>query len=409
MKKILTMILTLCLSIQAEAQIDSLVIELLPWPQNLQARIDTILMTPLLETTQLGLMVYDLTADSTLYTYGHRQRLRPASTMKLLTAIAALDRLGSDYQLKTSLCYQGVIDGGTLFGDLVCVGGMDPMFDRRDMQSFVNKVRHQGIDTIRGQIVADLSFRDDDRLGEGWCWDDDNPVLTPLLYDGKDCFTEQLIRELRRDGVVIIDTVSIQRPSMKTSKKSLGPAPATLHQIAVRSHSVGELLIQMLKESDNLYAESLFMQLAGSVGSKPATGKQAASQVRRLIQKAGLMPGDYRVADGSGLSLYNYVSAELEVCLLRYAFAHRGIYDALLPSLPIAAVDGTLKSRMTKSPAAGNVKAKTGTVSGISSLAGYCTAPNGHYLAFSMINQGVSRMSDGRNLQDLLCVAMCSE
>jgi D-alanyl-D-alanine carboxypeptidase/D-alanyl-D-alanine-endopeptidase (penicillin-binding protein 4) len=151
------------------------------------------------------------------------------------------------------------------------------------------------------------------------------------------------------------------------------------------------------------------MQLAGSVGSKPATGKQAASQVRRLIQKAGLMPGDYRVADGSGLSLYNYVSAELEVCLLRYAFAHRGIYDALLPSLPIAAVDGTLKSRMTKSPAAGNVKAKTGTVSGISSLAGYCTAPNGHYLAFSMINQGVSRMSDGRNLQDLLCVAMCSE
>ena len=395
MKKKLTIFLLSCLCLPLLAQTDSLVRDSLPWPQSLQMRIDTILQSPLMETSQLGLMVYDLTADTVLYAYGHRQRLRPASTMKLLTAITALDRLGSDYQLKTALCYTGRVENGTLVGNVHCVGGMDPMFDRRDMASFVNKLRHQGIDTIRGTIMADLSFKDDDRLGEGWCWDDDNPVLTPLLYDGKDMFIEQLYRELRRDGVVVIDS-AVRCPL------------STLHSVASRGHSIGEVLMRMMKESDNLYAEALFYQLAAAV-DMPARGQKGASQVRRLIQQVGLNPGDYRVADGSGLSLYNYVSAELEVRLLRYAYSHRGIFDVLLPSLPVAAVDGTLKSRMMKSPAAGNVMAKTGSVSGISSLAGYCTAPNGHFLAFSIINQGVGRMTDGRQMQDQLCIAMCEE
>ena len=396
MKKKLFVFLYACLTLPLMAQTDIPVEGSLPWPQSLQARIDTILTTPLLETTQLGLMVYDLTADSTLYTFGHRQRLRPASTMKVVTAVAALDRLGSDYQLTTSIYNTGTISGGTLRGNLYVVGGMDPMFDRSDMIAFVNKMRHLGIDTICGSILVDLSFKDEDRLGEGWCWDDDNPVLTPLLYDSKDCFVEQLTRELQRDGVVIIDT-SYRAP---LSSRRL---------IATRSHSVGEVLVRMMKESDNLYAESLFYHLGRTSGNKQSTGKSAASQVRQMIQKVGLQPGDYRVADGSGLSLYNYVSAELEVSMLRYAWQHAELFRQLNIVLPVAGVDGTLKGRMKNTVAERNVHAKTGSVSGISSLAGFCTAPNGHELCFSIINQGVSRMSDGRGLQDQLCVAMCSE
>ncbi len=396
MKKKLFVFLYACLTLPLMAQTDIPLTGSLPWPQSLQARIDTILTTPLLETTQLGLMVYDLTADTTIYAYGHRQRLRPASTMKVVTAVTALDRLGSDYQLKTSLYYTGTISGRTLRGNLHVVGGMDPMFDRSDMIAFVNKVRHLGIDTICGSILVDLSFKDDDRLGEGWCWDDDNPVLTPLLYDGKDCFVEQLTRELQRDGVVITD-MSYRAP---LSSRRL---------ITTRSHSVGEVLVRMMKESDNLYAESLFYQLGRTSGNKSATGKTAASQVRQMIQKVGLQPGDYRVADGSGLSLYNYVSAELEVAMLRYVWQHAELFRQLNIVLPVAGVDGTLKGRMKNTVAERNVHAKTGSVSGISSLAGFCTAPNGHELCFAIINQGVSRMSDGRGLQDQLCVAMCSE
>ena len=225
-------------------------------------------------------------------------------------------------------------------------------------------------------------------------------MLTPLLYDRQDNFAEQLIRELQRDGVVIIDMVDF-------SNSRRGKSQNSRSYVASRSHSLAELLVPMMKESDNLYAESLFYQLAIAGGSRSATGKQAANQVKRMIQKVALRPNDYKVADGSGLSLYNYVSAELEVRLLRYAWRHKEIYDLLLPSLPIAGLDGTLKSRMYPGPAAGNVQAKTGTLTGISSLAGYCTASNGHRLAFCIINQGIMRMADGRGFQDRVCRALC--
>lgn len=96
-----------------------------------------------------------------------------------------------------------------------------------------------------------------------------------------------------------------------------------------------------------------------------------------------------KIADGSGLSLYNYVSADLEVKLLRYAYQNNNVYLHLYPSLPVAGQDGTLKNRMRGTFTAGNVRAKTGTLTGISSLAGYCTAANGHQICFSIINQGL--------------------
>ena len=74
----------------------------LPWPQSLQANIDSIVSrSRFLKTSQLGMMVYDLTADSVLYARGEKQTLRPASTMKVLTAVAALDKLGGAYLYKT--------------------------------------------------------------------------------------------------------------------------------------------------------------------------------------------------------------------------------------------------------------------------------------------------------------------
>ncbi len=397
MRKFLSLLIVLCLAVTAQAQSDTLVTDSVPWAQRLRLRIDSILATPLLETSQLGLLIYDMTADSTLYAYGHRQTLRPASTMKLLTAITALEQLPADYQLTTTLSYTGRIDRGTLVGNLWCRGGMDPLFGTDDMRYFVSSLRQLGVDTIRGRVLADMSFKEDVDFGEGWCWDDDNSVLSPLLVERKDNFAETLGRELRRGGVVVIDSVV-----------SLGVNVKTVQRIRVcsRSHTVDELLMPMMKESDNLYAEALFYHIAANV-SRPAKVKQAVSQVKKMIQKVALAPGDYRVADGSGLSLYNYVSAELETRLLRYAWKRPQLFGRLYNTLPIAGVDGTLKKRMMKGAATGNVHAKTGTVSGVSSLAGYCSAANGHELCFAIINQGIMRMADGRGLQDQLCEAMC--
>ena len=165
----------------------------------------------------------------------------------------------------------------------------------------------------------------------------------------------------------------------------------------------------MLKDSDNLYAESMFYQIGAATGNHPAKAIHARNAIRKLIQRAGLYPGDYKIADGSGLSLYNYVSAELLVRLLRYAWRNSNVIEYLLPALPIAGQDGTLENRMKGKSTAGNVRAKTGTLTGISSLAGYCTAASGHMLCFAIINQGILRYSDGRNFQDRVCLALCEE
>ena len=166
--------------------------------------------------------------------------------------------------------------------------------------------------------------------------------------------------------------------------------------------AANRMVLHELKAYDVASAKSSVL-----VAKNRFDGTPAASQVRQMIQKVGLQPGDYRVADGSGLSLYNYVSAELEVAMLRYVWQHAGLFRQLNIVLPVAGVDGTLKDRMQKSKAYRNVRAKTGTLTGISSLAGYLTAANGHQFAFCIINQGVVKEKDGKDFQDKVCRYLC--
>ncbi len=367
----------------------------LPWNQAVRRHLDHLLEHDMFKTSQVGIMVYDLDADSTIYAHGERQLLRPASTMKVLTAIAAIDKLGGSYRFQTELCYTGKVDNNTLHGNVYCVGGFDPRFNIDDMRAFVEGIRKMGVDTIRGNIYADKTMKDADTLGSGWCWDDDNPVLSPLLISRKNVFVERFVRELQEAGIVLDGNIGEAR------------RPEDAFCIVSRFHSIDQILMKMLKESDNLYAESMFYQLGAAAGHQPSTANNSAAVIGRLIRKVGLDPRQYNIADGSGLSLYNYVSAELEVRFLRYAFQNNNIYLHLHPALPTAGEDGTLRSRQRGTFTQGNVYAKTGTLKGISSLAGYCTAANGHRLAFAIINQGVMNRANGRAFQDRVCTVLC--
>ncbi|MDY6230421.1 MAG: D-alanyl-D-alanine carboxypeptidase/D-alanyl-D-alanine-endopeptidase [Prevotella sp.] len=370
--------------------------DLLEWPANIQERIGNLLHHDMFQTSQVGLMVYDLTADSVIFCHNERQLMRPASTMKMVTAVAAIDCLGSSYQLKTQLRYSGTVSDKTLVGNIYCIGGLDPRFNNDDMRAFVESLRKMDIDTIRGKIVADVSMKDRDLLGEGWCWDDKNPVLSPLLVNRKDNFMETFISMLTNTGIYL---------DITTDK---GTAPHGTFELCTRTHTIDQILQRMMKKSDNLYAEALFYQIAAQQGSRYATAKQAAAAIKRLINKIGLNASDYRIADGSGLSLYNYLTPEVEVELLKYAWNNEDIYYYLYNSMPIAGQDGTLQNRMRGTHAAGNVRAKTGTVTGVSSLAGYCTSANGHELCFAIINNGLLSTSKGRMFQDRVCQALCA-
>lgn len=368
----------------------------LPWPESVQVGIGKLLESKMFETSQVGIMVWDMDADSCIYKHNERQLMRPASTMKLLTAITALDKLGGSYQFKTQLKYTGTIEDGVLTGDVYCVGGMDPRFNSDDLTAFVNSLKDMGVDTIRGNVYADRSMKDAALLGEGWCWDDDNPVLSPLVFSRKDIFMDRFLAKLKDAG--------IEYEEMYASSKTY---PANAFTICTRFHTMDQVLHKMMKESDNLYAECMYYQIAASTGNRPASAKSARNVERQLINKLGLDASRYRLADGSGLSLYNYLSAELEVMMLRYAFRNDNIKQHLIHSLPIAGVDGTLKKRMKSGSAHGNVKAKTGTLTGIISLAGYCTAANGHELCFSIINNGIMHGSNARHFADKICNLLC--
>lgn len=368
----------------------------LPWPSNVKARINSLLGDDMFETSTVGMMVYDLTADSVIFKYNERQLMRPASTLKMIVAVTALDKLGYDYKYKTTLTYTGRIDSCVLKGDLYCKGGFDPAFSSSDLNDFVDSLESRGISTVDGDIYADLSMKDDDRLGEGWCWDDDNPVLSPLLVSRKDDFVESFKNKLDRAGIKV------------EGKIRTGRTPGSAKEICTVERAIGDVMKRMMKKSDNLYSESVFYQLAALSNSySPATAKQGRQVINKMIQQFGFKPSKYYIADGSGLSLYNYVSPELEVAFLKYAYKHSKIYDPLREVMPVAGVDGTLDDRMGRGYARGNVHAKTGTVTGVSALAGYCTASNGHVLCFSIINMGIRHASSGRRFQDRVCEALC--
>ena len=386
MKKILFLALICCLSVASMAQEDSLRIKL-----------DSLLRDPLFETTQVGLMVFDLDADTVLYQYQARQLMRPASTMKLVTAITALDRLGGAYEYKTSFYYTGTIADSVLTGNLYCVGGFDPSLTSDDVAVMAESIRQAGIRKISGTIIADKQMKEVLDYGEGWCWADDNPMLIPLSIGRKDIFLTTIRKELGRQGVNVTEA----------KLGGNGVMPNGARHLSTYHHSIDVILKQMLKDSDNFYAESMFYQTAASTGHRPAKASDARTLTKQFIKRLGLGNNPYKIADGSGLSLYNYVSAELLVRMLRYAHNKEEIIGHLLPALPIAGVDGTLKKRMTTGNAYGNVVAKTGTVTGISSLAGYLTTADGRPLCFAIINQGVMRSQDGRDFQDRVCQALC--
>ncbi len=350
--------------------------------ERLAVRLDSLLTArdSLLQTSQLGLHVVDLTTGVVLYARGERQRMRPASTEKVVTAVAALDALGPSYTLDTRLMATGEVNGGVLKGDLYVRGAMDPLLTVADVRALAVRLKEAGVQRVAGRIVADASMKDGDDYGWGWCWDDKNAVLSPLLCGGKPGLAGELKAALGRAGVKVGAVVA-------------GVTPAGARELVVLRRPLAEVLQPMMKESDNLCAECVFYQLG-------RTRKEVAARMQGLLGE-----GSSTVADGSGLSLYNYQTPETFTRLLGYAAARPdSIFQPLLAALPIAGVDGTLKNRMQGTAAEVAVRAKTGTVTAVSTLVGYTTQRStNHLLAFAIMNQGVKSGAQGRALQDEVC------
>lgn len=154
--------------------------------------------------------------------------------------------------------------------------------------------------------------------------------------------------------------------------------------------TLDSIIVNLNKTSDNLSTEMLLRALAVHAAGAPATADNGIQLVDSLITLAGYNPLNYRIVDGSGVSHYNLISAELIRGLLEYLYTHykdTRHFEVFKNSQPIAGVDGSLKNRMKNSAAEGKVFAKTGTLSGVSCLSGYTTNSAGDTIVFSIMMQ----------------------
>ncbi len=209
----------------------------------------------------------------------------------------------------------------------------------------------------------------------------DHESLT--IHNPTQFFVHVLRETLVREGIVVLgNPVDVDDLSIK-------PDYAGLREVAVyTSPPLSELVKVINKRSHNLYADQLLKTLAvhaapDTAGSHPG-GIDAAM---KTFAAAQVDTSRIRMVDGSGLSYMNLVTPQMTTRLLRYMWAHPNpaVFPAFDASLPIGGVDGSLSGRFAEGAARGNVRAKTGFITGARTLSGYVTTANGRELAFSIM------------------------
>ncbi|MYE88987.1 D-alanyl-D-alanine carboxypeptidase/D-alanyl-D-alanine-endopeptidase [Candidatus Poribacteria bacterium] len=210
-------------------------------------------------------------------------------------------------------------------------------------------------------------------------------VLDPALYCGT------LLREMLAErGVTLYGTVRY------------GEIPE--EAVAISQHispPLSRILREMNKPSDNLIAELLLKTIGAELRGAPGTAKKGLGAISNLLGEIGVDRGYYTFADGSGVSRYNLVTASLLTDLLIYMFHNFTVMPEYLASLPVGGVDGTLTRRMRGMTAEGVLRAKTGTLSGLTALAGYTVTADGETVAFSiLVSNYLGSANPRRALQD---------
>lgn len=198
------------------------------------------------------------------------------------------------------------------------------------------------------------------------------PVADPPIHGGA------LMQEtLQKNGIAVHGEVV------------RGKTPSKALLLATRkSLPLCQILHRMMKSSDNLYSDCIFKKLGQVYLGAPGTWQKGAQAVLEVMKKeVGINVSELVLLDGCGLSRYNLITPHQLVQLLAWAHGQYRLSSELFTSLPISGVDGSLKGRMLQSKT--KVRAKTGTMTGISSIAGYVETKDGELLAFSMLSSGL--------------------
>ncbi|MEU5220211.1 D-alanyl-D-alanine carboxypeptidase/D-alanyl-D-alanine-endopeptidase [Streptomyces sp. NPDC020807] len=355
-------------------------------------------LVPLLADPGLGSLrtasVVDTATGTQLFGEGAGTPMTPASTVKIATVAAALSALGPDHRIPTTVT--ATPDGRTV----TLVGGGDPTLDPARLKSLASDTARAL--KKRGHTSVRLAY--DTHLYSG-------PTVHPIgPNENLAPVTALMTGEGRLDGSrsgpaprtadPAGDTATAFADLLKAAGITLTGAPAPAPNAPpkaatpakdaalARTHSepLADLAERTLTHSDNDLAEALARQTA-LARKQPASFDGAAKAVRDELAGLGLPLAGARFADGSGLDRRDRVSAALLTGLLtRAADPARPALRPVLTGLPVGGFTGTLAGRFGTAPAgAGLVRAKTGTLTGVNTLAGTVVTADGRLLAFAFL------------------------
>lgn len=411
-------------------------------------------------------VVAPLRGGQQIFEYRSNRDLRPASTLKVLTTLTAFEYLGPDYAFETHVLRSGPIEHGVVKGDLIVKAGGDPSFSGRygcglrtsDLLSqWVDRIEAAGVRRVEGNLLADLSFFDDQLIHPSWNRADVGgeyavPVTPLSINDGlfevvlePDTRNKHqwVVWPLGQNDVQIIDKTTglakkgrrygpgLQRSwgtnqfiargqvspcrSYSWTYGSWDPAlnymQALHHEMDRRgliisgriaryqpkesdqlshvatweSDRLAELAKVLMKVSQNHYADC-FIKTVGQVVNQEGSFASGAGVANELLTRIATTPdlrGDQPLADGSGLSHQNRLTAGQLTGLLNHGLS-ASYRDDWLATFPVTGVDGTLRNRGT-GRTKGYVWAKTGFINRTRALAGYVETLAGEPLIFAIL------------------------
>jgi serine-type D-Ala-D-Ala carboxypeptidase/endopeptidase (penicillin-binding protein 4) len=369
-----------------------------------------------------GLLVVD-TESREVVCASAPSRQRPlASNMKLFTTATALSRLGPDTRIATKVFRDGRVDAaGTLHGSLYLQGGGDPTLGTpafygsylaglgTNIFALKAQVRAAGINSVTGRLYADDTIFDR-RRGVADSGYSTSPYIGPLSglpfnsgfagstsasgfsADPAKLAALKLAGSLRAAGVRV------------PARVALRPTPASAERVGlVRSPTLNQIVDLTDVYSDNFFAETLIKLLGARLGSGGTTAAGAAV----VSDFATQLGSGVNAVDGSGLTRSNRASPRQVVDLLLGMRADPA-GDDFIQDLALSGKEGTVDGRMRGTAAYGRCRTKTGTISGVSNLSGYCFNTSGRVMAFSILMGSVGSVSQAHLDQDRIAGAVAS-
>ncbi|MDQ6614202.1 MAG: D-alanyl-D-alanine carboxypeptidase/D-alanyl-D-alanine-endopeptidase, partial [Actinomycetota bacterium] len=368
-----------------------------------------------------------------IYIHNPTLPLVPASNLKLLTATAALDRLPSGDRLVTKVMGDAAPRNGTLAGNLYLVGGGDPQLRTPDYvanlhfpaQIFDNlitlaeQVRAAGVTQVTGSVVGDETRYDTQRYIPTWparymTNGEVGPLSALSVNDGfATSKPGPAAAQPAQQAAAVFSTLLQARGVTVAGAAQAGRAPPAAVKISeFASAPLPDLVDEILRRSDNNGAELITKELGRQANSATPTTAAGVASIQAALQADGLPTAGLHMVDGSGLDRSDRVTCQV----ILDALLRSGPDGILGRGLAIAGTSGTLYRRMIGTPAAGRLRAKSGSLEGVSALSGFVTAAPGPVgatgagsatsLTFSLITNSSPSLAAGDALCDRVGVLL---